>query len=202
MGNLESIRNPIRIKALIRLAKPHTVHCKDESATARFVHDLASTIAAFFTKSAGAQESSPNTLFVSLVGDLGAGKTTATRYLLKALGYEGKVKSPTYSLCEEYSVDLSSQVSLHVFHFDLYRMQSPQEWQEAGLMEPFSNPEGSTLCIIEWPEKAEHTLPPLDLVIRLDHMNDAQSDLARSVTLAAHTPKGESILDRLPTSAS
>ena len=202
MGNLESIRNPIRIKALIRLAKPHTVHCKDESATARFVHNLANAIAAFFTKSAGAQESSPTTLFVSLVGDLGAGKTTATRYLLKALGYESKVKSPTYSLCEEYSVDLNSQISLHVFHFDLYRMQSPQEWQEAGLMEPFSNPQGPTLCIIEWPEKAEHTLPPLDLVIGLDHMHGAEFDLARSVTLSAHTPKGEDILNTLPTSAS
>lgn len=184
------------------MAKPHTIHCKDESATARFVHDLASTIAAFFTESAGAQKSSPATLFVSLVGDLGAGKTTATRYLLKALGYEGKVKSPTYSLCEEYSINLSPQVNLHVFHFDLYRMQSPQEWQEAGLLEPFSNPQGPTLCIIEWPEKAEHTLPPLDLVIGLDHMYGAESDLARSVTLAAHTPNGEAILNTLPTSAS
>jgi tRNA threonylcarbamoyladenosine biosynthesis protein TsaE len=183
------------------LAKPHTVHCKDESATARFVHDLANAIAAFFTKSASAQKSSPATLFVSLVGDLGAGKTTATRYLLKALGYEGKVKSPTYSLCEEYSVDFNSQVNLHVFHFDLYRMQSPQEWQEAGLMEPFSNPQGPTLCIIEWPEKAERTLPLLDLVIGLDHMHGAESDLARSVTLAAHTPKGEAIHNTLTTSA-
>ena len=181
------------------MTKPHTVHCKDESATAHFVHDLACAIAAFFTKSADAQEDSPTTLFVSLVGDLGAGKTTATRYLLKALGYKGKVKSPTYSLCEEYSLNLSAQVTLQVFHFDLYRMQSPQEWQEAGLLEPFRNPEGSTFCIIEWPEKAEQTLPPVDLIIRLDHMRDAESNLARSVTLAANTPKGEAILNKLAT---
>ena len=138
---------------------------------------------------------------MSLVGDVGAGKTTATRYLLKALGYEGRVKSPTYSLCEEHSLDLDTQISLHVFHFDLYRMQGPQEWQEAGLMEPFSNPQGPTLCIIEWPERGEHTLPPLDLVIGLDHMRGADSDLARSVTLYAHTSKGEAILNTLPTSA-
>ena len=179
------------------MAKIHTIHCKDETSTAVAVKALSQAILGFYAD----QPKNPASLFVSLDGDLGAGKTTATRYLLKAMGYGGKVKSPTYSLCEEHMLQLPNHRELQVFHFDLYRMQSPQEWQEAGLLEPFSNPQGPTLCIIEWPEKAEHTLPPLDLVIRLDYMNDAESNLARSVMLTAHTPKGEAILNTLTTSA-
>ncbi len=133
---------------------------------------------------------------MSLNGDLGAGKTTATRYLLQAMGYRGKVKSPTYSLCEEHILDLPKQ-ALHVFHFDLYRMQSPEEWLEAGLLEHFTLSEDPTLCIIEWPEKAEHTLPAMDLAITLIHPQETQSELARTVAIAAQTPKGEAVLQSL-----
>ena len=84
---------------------------------------------------------SPETthLHISLHGDLGSGKTTAVRYLLKELGYTGKVKSPTYSLCEPHNLQIN-QHAIQLYHFDFYRMQSPSEWIEAGLQEHFASP--------------------------------------------------------------
>ena len=138
----------------------------------------------------------PQSLFISLDGDLGAGKTTATRYLLQAMGYGGKVKSPTYSLCEEHILDLPNE-ALHIFHFDLYRMQSPEEWVEAGLLEHFTQSEYPALCIIEWPQKAGSTLPPIDFAITLMHPNQQESELARTVVIEANTVKGEAILQSI-----
>ncbi len=158
---------------------------------------LANAILAFYAST----PEKPQSLFLSLHGDLGAGKTTATRYLLQAMGYPGKVKSPTYSLCEEHILNLPNQ-TLHVFHFDLYRMQSPEEWVEAGLLEHFTQFESPTLCIIEWPEKAEHTLPTMDLAITLIHPQETQSELARTVEITAQTPKGEAVLQSLITQSS
>ena len=184
------------------MAKNHTFHCKDESATALAVQQLAQAIVSFYTigntnTTNTTASNSPPALFISLDGDLGAGKTTATRYLLNAMGYGGKVKSPTYSLCEEHVLDLPNRQPLHVFHFDLYRMQSPQEWQEAGLLEHFSPSQEPTLCIVEWPGKAEHTLPTMDLAITLLHPNANESELARTVVIAAQTAKGQSIVKTL-----
>jgi tRNA threonylcarbamoyladenosine biosynthesis protein TsaE len=174
---------------MTRLAINHTIHCKDEKATAEAVQMLANAILGFYASTSKKSQS----LFISLDGDLGAGKTTATRYLLQAMGYQGKVKSPTYSLCEEHILDLPNQ-SLHVFHFDLYRMQSPQEWVDAGLLEHFTHP---TLCIIEWPEKAERTLPTIDLAITLIHPQKTESELARMVEIQAKTIRGEAVLQSL-----
>jgi len=177
---------------MTRLAINHTIHCKDERATAEAVQILANAILAFYASTSEKSQS----LFISLDGDLGAGKTTATRYLLQAMGYQGKVKSPTYSLCEEHILDLPNE-ALHVFHFDLYRMQSPEEWVDAGLLEHFTHSEYPTLCIIEWPKKAEHTLPIMDLAITLIHLQETQSELARTVEIAAKTRKGETVLQSL-----
>ncbi len=182
---------------MTRLAINHTIHCKDEKATAEAVQLLANAILVFCAST----PEKPQSLFMSLHGDLGAGKTTATRYLLQAMGYQGKVKSPTYSLCEEHILDLSNQ-TLHVFHFDLYRMQSPGEWVDTGLLEHFVQSEYPTLCIIEWPEKAEHTLPTMDLAITLIHPQETQSELARTVEITAQTPKGEAVLESLVTQSS
>ena len=158
---------------------------------------LAHAILAFYTST----PEKPQSLFMSLHGDLGAGKTTATRYLLQAMGYGGKVKSPTYSLCEEHILDVRNQV-LHIFHFDLYRMRSPEEWVDAGLLEHFTHSEYPTLCIIEWPEKAEYTLPTMDLAITLIHPQETESELMRTVEIAAQTPKGEAVLQSLSTHSS
>jgi tRNA threonylcarbamoyladenosine biosynthesis protein TsaE len=178
------------------LAKIHTIHCKDETSTAVAVKALSQAILGFYA----ADPENAASLFISLDGDLGAGKTTATRYLLKAMGYGGKVKSPTYSLCEEHLLQLPNHRELQVFHFDLYRMQSPSEWQEAGLLEHFdhhNHQDRATLCIIEWPEKAEHTLPVMDLAITLMHPSEPASELARTIQIAAITAKGEAILNQL-----
>ena len=125
-------------------------------------------------------------LHISLIGDLGAGKTTFTRYLLKSLGHLGKVKSPTYALCEPYELNLDGQ-KLTVHHFDLYRMRYAEEWIDAGFRDTFTNP---GMCIVEWPEKAEGTLPTVDCTLSLD-MND---DETRKIKLLSHTAIGENLL--------
>jgi tRNA threonylcarbamoyladenosine biosynthesis protein TsaE len=134
-------------------------HCRQESETA----ELAKALGGVLTHFLGDATSPEQHVNIALEGNLGAGKTAFTRYLIQAMGYAGKVKSPTYSLCESYPIVCGDQI-VHAFHFDLYRMRTPLEWQEAGLAEHFDAP---GMCLIEWPEKAEGTLPPLDLQITI-----------------------------------
>ncbi|MBA4742843.1 MAG: tRNA (adenosine(37)-N6)-threonylcarbamoyltransferase complex ATPase subunit type 1 TsaE [Azoarcus sp.] len=98
-------------------------------------------------------------LVIYLVGDLGAGKTTLVRGCLRGLGHTGKVKSPTYTLIEPYVVS-----RLHLYHFDFYRFNVPEEFLEAGLEEYFS---GSGACLVEWPGKAEPYIANADIEVRL-----------------------------------
>jgi tRNA threonylcarbamoyladenosine biosynthesis protein TsaE len=98
-------------------------------------------------------------LMVYLDGDLGAGKTTLVRGLLRALGDNGLVKSPTYTLVELHAVS-----GLNLYHFDFYRFNQPEEYLDAGLDEYFS---GAGVCLVEWPERAAPYLPVPDLHIRL-----------------------------------
>lgn len=121
---------------------------------------------------------------IYLQGDLGAGKTTFVRGLLRGLGYSGKVKSPTYTIVEPYETD-----KLTVFHFDLYRLIDAQELQQIGLEEYFN---GSAVCLIEWPDKGAPLLPAPDLILEFDIMKDI-----RNIRLAACTSRGEEILARL-----
>jgi tRNA threonylcarbamoyladenosine biosynthesis protein TsaE len=107
-------------------------------------------------------------LHIWLIGDLGSGKTTLVRYILRTLGYEGKVKSPTYNLCEPYSVMINDS-DIAINHFDLYRMNHPLEWEEAGFKDILNQ---SGINFIEWPEKAENTLPSADLIIRLQYISE------------------------------
>src|SRR3982751_4963967 len=116
-----------------------------------------------------------------LRGDLGAGKTTLVRGLLRALGYRGRVKSPTYTLVEPYELS-----SLHLYHFDFYRLKDRSEWSQAGFREYFS---AHALCVVEWPERAGDLLRPPDLQVQLDFHGEAR--LAR---LTAHGPPGEAWL--------
>ncbi len=122
-----------------------------------------------------------------LRGDLGAGKTTLVRGLLRALGYAGRVKSPTYTLVEPYSLS-----SLHFYHFDFYRFKDRSEWLSSGFREYF-NPQA--LCVVEWPEKAGELLAPPDLEVFLHFSGEA-----RRATLKARSEAGRSWLSssRLP----
>jgi tRNA threonylcarbamoyladenosine biosynthesis protein TsaE len=126
-----------------------------------------------------------------LRGDLGAGKTTVVRGLLRALGEAGRIKSPTYTLVELYSVS-----SLNLYHFDLYRFKDKSEWLSAGFGEYF-NPHSA--CLVEWPERAGDLLPPPDMDVLLQLEGEA-----RRATLSAHTLAGEAWLSsaRLEASAS
>jgi tRNA threonylcarbamoyladenosine biosynthesis protein TsaE len=98
-------------------------------------------------------------LVIWLDGDLGAGKTTLVRGLLRALGDTGPVKSPTYTLVEIHAVS-----GLNLYHFDFYRFSQPEEYLDAGLDEYFA---GDGVCLVEWPEQAVPYLPAADLRIRL-----------------------------------
>jgi tRNA threonylcarbamoyladenosine biosynthesis protein TsaE len=97
---------------------------------------------------------------VHLRGDLGAGKTTVVRGLLRGLGYAGRVKSPTYTLLEPYELS-----RLHLYHFDFYRLEDPNEWLKTGFREYFND---ALACVVEWPERAGPLLPPPDLDVHLE----------------------------------
>ena len=127
---------------------------------------------------------------IHLRGDLGAGKTTLVRYLLKALGVEGRIKSPTYAVVEPYTVsgpDAEPINAINIWHFDFYRFNDPDEWEEAGFREIFASP---GLKLVEWPEKAGQHLPAADLLLDIE-LTPADE---RSVSVQALTPVGAKLL--------
>ena len=123
-------------------------------------------------------------LAIHLCGELGAGKTTLARGLIQALGHSGKVKSPTYTLVELYELS-----RLNLYHFDLFRFREPREWLDAGLDECFN---ATSVCLVEWPEKAADLVPPPDLRIEL-----TPAASGRDVILQAHSEKGRRCLERM-----
>jgi tRNA threonylcarbamoyladenosine biosynthesis protein TsaE len=117
-------------------------------------------------------------LIVFLCGDLGAGKTTLTRGILHAMGYQGKVKSPTYNLVEIYKFS-----RLYLYHFDFYRFNDPIEWEEAGFRDYFNE---NTICLLEWPEKADKLLPEADIKVFFRFHQSG-----REIKIQAGTEKGK-----------
>jgi tRNA threonylcarbamoyladenosine biosynthesis protein TsaE len=120
-----------------------------------------------------------------LRGELGSGKTTLVRGLLRALGHPGRVKSPTYTLVEPYELS-----SLHFYHFDFYRLKDRDEWEQTGFRDYFN---ASAMCVVEWPERAGDALSPPDLDIHLLFEGEARRAQAR-----AHTEAGKAWLSSLP----
>jgi tRNA threonylcarbamoyladenosine biosynthesis protein TsaE len=123
-------------------------------------------------------------LSIYLRGELGSGKTTLARGLLRGLGYAGRVKSPTYTLVELYPIS-----RLNLYHFDFYRFKDPKEWRDAGFGEYFN---GASVCLVEWPEKAAGLLPVADLDIAFEFASDG-----RDLSIRAGTESGKACLNRL-----
>jgi len=123
-------------------------------------------------------------LMIYLQGDLGAGKTTLVRGLLRALGYNGRVKSPTYTLLERYETG-----GLHLCHFDLYRFRDADEWESSGFRDEF---DGRNICLVEWPQQAAGLLPAADITLTLEILNEG-----RTLTLHADSTTGQECLNAL-----
>lgn len=123
-------------------------------------------------------------LALRLEGDLGAGKTSLVRAALRALGWSGPAKSPTFTLLETYAL------AGFVFnHFDFYRFETPEEFDDAGFSEEFGP---GRVCATEWSVRAEPFLPPADLIVAL-----APEGLGRVIEVRAATPAGEVVLEGL-----
>jgi tRNA threonylcarbamoyladenosine biosynthesis protein TsaE len=119
---------------------------------------------------------------IELHGTLGAGKTTFARYLLSALGATGRVKSPTYAIMEPYVLP-----GFDAWHFDFYRFNDPQEFEDAGFRDVFSSP---GLKLVEWPDKAAGLLPEADLIVSIAFDTNDQ----REVSFTAQSALGVSLL--------
>ena len=150
----------------------------DERATARLGASLALAVGG--EAAAIARQG----LVVALAGDLGTGKTSVVRAMLRALGVAGPVRSPTFTLVEPYVVS-----SLDFYHFDFYRLADPQEFALAGFREMFGK---ATVCLIEWPEKAAGYLPSGDLRFSL-----RVEGIGRHATVAAVSELGTACLQRM-----
>ena len=142
----------------------------------------------------------PRPVQIQLSGDLGAGKTTLSRAILRALGHAGRVRSPTYTLCEPYALQRADGTPLTVYHFDLYRFAEAEEWIDAGFGDLLAEP---AICLIEWPEKAAGLLGEPDLHLWLqvqDHgareatTDTDTTDEMRALRACAYTSTGTELL--------
>jgi tRNA threonylcarbamoyladenosine biosynthesis protein TsaE len=124
---------------------------------------------------------------VYLIGDLGAGKTTLVRGFIHALGYTGKVRSPTYTLVEPYACERCP-----VFHLDLYRLADAEELEWLGLRDMLEQP---ALLMVEWPERGTGVLPPADLTVYMDYAGSG-----REARLVPASGAGKQLLKGLESS--
>ena len=157
MSNNSGIKNDKNVKML-------TLYSEDD--TQRFAKQLAAL---------------PLTGSVWLAGDLGAGKTTLTRYWLQALGHKGAVKSPTYTLVEPYSITQDNGTTKPVYHADLYRLQDPEELSFIGFDEYLDEP--NALVIIEWASRANSYLPQPTVFIDMTQSDSNDDKESRQVTI-------------------
>ncbi|MDO4429779.1 MAG: tRNA (adenosine(37)-N6)-threonylcarbamoyltransferase complex ATPase subunit type 1 TsaE [Lonepinella koalarum] len=154
---------------------PYSQFIADENAMLDFGHKLVQAIRQLSTNKA---------VVFYLNGELGAGKTTLSRGIIQAFGHQGKVKSPTYTLVEEYHLP-----EKQIYHFDLYRLSDPEELEFMGIRDYFSL---NAVCLIEWAEKGKGLLEQADLQI-----NIAYVDNARQIELIGTTAQGKQLIELL-----
>jgi len=158
------------------MSKDFTLDLADEASTLAFGQLLARVLV-------------PDLTFF-MCGDLGAGKTTMVRGILRGLGFKGKVKSPTYTILETYDINLENGLKLSINHFDLYRFNDEEEWEAAGFRDAFN---ADSVRLIEWPEKAINCLPQADIEVQLSmHKNGG-----RIASLVALSERGKVICQEL-----
>ncbi|MBI0327482.1 tRNA (adenosine(37)-N6)-threonylcarbamoyltransferase complex ATPase subunit type 1 TsaE [Burkholderia plantarii] len=157
----------------------------DEAATAAFGERFAHALDA--VRAQAVARHAFTGLQIQLAGNLGAGKTTLVRAILRGLGHAGRVKSPTYTLVEPY-VLARENGELTVHHFDLYRFSDPAEWADAGFREYFN---AGAICLVEWPQQAGTLLGVPDLVFALDVDGDG-----RRLDARAYSASGNACLER------
>ena len=131
----------------------------------------------------------PSQCLIFLRGELGAGKTTLSRGFLRGLGYQGRVKSPTYTLVEPYEIHADETEVRQVYHFDLYRLADPEELAYMGAEDCFAD---NAVSLVEWPQQGAGMLPPADIDILLQYQ-----DGGRQVEIQAATDRGRQIIKRL-----
>ena len=167
----------------------------DEAAT----HALGVALGKLVVEIFASPTSGDSGLTIHLSGDLGAGKTTLVRALLKHLGVTDRIKSPTYTLVEPYVVEMPKgiatrqRMNLYCYHFDFYRFENPHEWEDAGFRDYFSD---AALRLVEWPERASSDagslLPAPDLHVTLETRGEG-----RVATVAAESQRGAAWLSRI-----
>ena len=159
---------------------------RDEAATAAFAQRLAASPAITHAT-------------LTLHGDLGAGKTTFVRHLLRALGVQGRIKSPTYAVVEPHRAEAGPHGPLSAWHFDFYRFGDPREWEDAGFRELFAS---TGLKLVEWPERAPGLMTAVDAALTIgpeetDAMDEDFAEAPRTVAFEAFTDTGRQLLAAL-----
>lgn len=160
-----------------------TLELQGESLMLQFGGNLASVLSSIHGLEA-AENSPKQALLIALSGDLGAGKTTLSRGILKGLGHSGSVKSPTYTLVEPYDLVLGK-----VCHFDFYRLIDPEELEYMGFRDYLAE---AALCLIEWPERGQGFLPEADIRIGIIQVGEG-----RTLSLSGGSALGKKIIHRL-----
>ncbi|HEX4842273.1 MAG TPA: tRNA (adenosine(37)-N6)-threonylcarbamoyltransferase complex ATPase subunit type 1 TsaE [Limnobacter sp.] len=151
------------------------IELPDESATHSVGQKLAKLV-----------EALPKPLALYFSGPLGAGKTSLVRAMLRGLGVQGGIKSPSYALVEPYNL-----LKYSIYHFDFYRFFDQNEWVDSGFREYFEQKD--SVCLVEWPEKAGQLLPTPDIHLHLKYLGDS----GRCIELVAHTEAGQRLLQHM-----